>query len=428
MKRKIIVRLLLLAIITITLYSCVQDYSIDQTNTIEVQPLESAKLYSKNKALLYKKNMEWNNARIFEHEDHVVLISVPIKNTVGNLVEEVTFKIDKGKMTGHLWKFESIIEFSPNDYILSAHEIMKKMIGTVSYSSLEGSSTFEYKVVRGEIINNTTSKGGPGDINNPTCNACHMAEIEPVVIPTPTPPTPPWTPPTFPPLPPVVVLPPVDPQQDPCTKALQGSTKASDFGQNPKFSNAKQGILNAFAQNGGENGVGFGSNISNGPIDATGVQQLNPTQGTINNPYAYPTADFHNHPTNSPPSAGDVYSMMFYHNQNNSFQTRYIVTPNGTVYALVITNANAFADFLQQYPPQNTQYGPIFPTALNDEYNDIFTYYNGTQEMAMAYMLDKYNTGIALTKMDGSSNFKKLGTKETITADSTKSYTTNNCP
>jgi hypothetical protein len=48
--------------------------------------------------------------------------------------------------------------------------------------------------------------------------------------------------------------------------------------------------------------------------------------------------------------------------------------------------------------------------------------------MAMAFILDKYNTGVALLKQDSNGNFKKLGTTETTQPDGSKSYTTNNCP
>lgn len=34
-------------------------------------------------------------------------------------------------------------------------------------------------------------------------------------------------------------------------------------------------------------------------------------------------------------------------------------------------------------------------------------YFNGSKEMAMSYVLDKYNTGIALTKMNSNGDFKK---------------------
>lgn len=39
-------------------------------------------------------------------------------------------------------------------------------------------------------------------------------------------------------------------------------------------------------------------------------------------------------------------------------------------------------------------------------YDFTFEWY-GNDEMALSYILDKYNAGIALTKMDKNRNFKK---------------------
>ena len=48
-------------------------------------------------------------------------------------------------------------------------------------------------------------------------------------------------------------------------------------------------------------------------------------------------------------------------------------------------------------------------------------------EMAMALVLDKYNTGVALIKQDGNGNFKRLGTIETTSSNGDKTFTSNNC-
>ncbi|WP_346983205.1 hypothetical protein [Chryseobacterium sp. POE27] len=384
--------------------------------------------YIKGRNELLGKTIEWEKAREYKNtQKETILITVPIKNGRKNLIEELTFRIDNHKVSGHLWKFTSDTSFSPDDYELTAHQIMEKMSGRVSYISLEGSFRYEKIIVEGRFVDEM-GKGGSGPMDSPGCRGCH-GNIDEVIIPAPGgggPSVPPSNPSV--PIPDIIIIPPPpSPQEEKCKQAAAGSQKATDLSKNSKFSAAKQGILNAFGQNGGENGVGFGSNTANGPIDATGIQSLGATSGNINNPFAYPIADMHNHPQNTAPSAGDVYSMMFYHNQYNTFNTRYVVLSNGTVYALTITNADAFANFLSNYPPsQQPGYAPNFPTALNYEYTDIYTYYNGTQEMALAFILDKYNAGIALTKMDASGNFKKLGTRENTNGDN-KVYSEDNC-
>lgn len=119
-------------------------------------------------------------------------------------------------------------------------------------------------------------------------------------------------------------------------------------------------------------------------------------------------------------------------NQFINYNTRYVITINGTTYALVVTNTSVMNSFLQNYPPvitPNPNGGNFvnFPLSINDIYLDIYTYYNGTQEMALAYILDKYNPGVALTKMDSGGNFKKLGATETINPDGNRTYYQNNC-
>lgn len=50
-----------------------------------------------------------------------------------------------------------------------------------------------------------------------------------------------------------------------------------------------------------------------------------------------------------------------------------------------------------------------------------------TPEIALAYILSKYNSGIALLKQDSLGNFKRLNTKETTGKDGSITYQPNNC-
>lgn len=50
------------------------------------------------------------------------------------------------------------------------------------------------------------------------------------------------------------------------------------------------------------------------------------------------------------------------------------------------------------------------------------------EEMAMAFILDKYGTGMALLKQDSNGDFKRLRTNENLNSDRSKNYTANNCP
>ncbi|KFE99038.1 hypothetical protein [Chryseobacterium luteum] len=423
MKKKLLPLILLGSMLSLfSLQGCVHDALEREAETVQLQqnPLSYIRQeYVKDMDLIAGKQIEWENARTFKHNNNVILISVPVKNESEKLIEELTFRIDGGKISGHLWKFESIENFSSEDHRLGAHEIMKKMTGNVTYIAMEGSMRYQIRVVDGKIVSDISSKfSGDGDMDS--CGKkCH-GSIDEVVITVPNPPTNPQ-PPTGPPIPPFVIIPPTPNPNDPCTKAQQGSQKATDNSKTQKFSDAKQGILNNFNQNGKENGVGMGRDTPNGELKATGVQELNANSGDISNPYAYPEADIHNHPGNTPPSAGDVYSMIKYYNSHPSFNTRYIVTPNGTVYALIITNANLFESFITNVPPSQVPgFAPNFSGDMFADYVDI-----SNRETGMAYVLDKYNSGIALTKMDANGNFKKINVKPNSNGSG---YTQTPCP
>ena len=49
-----------------------------------------------------------------------------------------------------------------------------------------------------------------------------------------------------------------------------------------------------------------------------------------------------------------------------------------------------------------------------------------SEERAMSYVLDKFNTGISLLKQDSNGNFKRLKTDEN-TSNGNTTYTSNNC-
>lgn len=216
------------------------------------------------------------------------------------------------------------------------------------------------------------------------------------------------------------------PNNDPCAKAKNGVTKANEFYKKGDVKNAQTKIIEA-AKNGKENMIAFGSKTLNGTVESTGVQEGNIDSGVITNPYAYPIADIHNHPNNKPPSTGDVYSMMKYHLQYNTFSTRYVLSSDGTLYALVVTDAQAIREFLSKYPPYQAQSGLSlnFPDKLFDEWVDIKNDFS--ESGALAYILNKYNAGVSLTKMDRGGAFRNINIKEISTSDGV-SYAYELCP
>lgn len=221
--------------------------------------------------------------------------------------------------------------------------------------------------------------------------------------------------------------PPQNNNGDPCTKAKGGVEKANDLYKKEDVKNAQTKIKVAAAKNGKENMVAFGSRMPNGTVESTGVQEGNLDGGVVTNPYAYPVADIHNHPNNKPPSTGDVYSMMKYHLQHNTFSTRYVLSSDGTLYALVITDTQAIREFLSKYPPSitaNPKGGSFinFPQELFEKYTDLQMDFS--ESGALSYILNEYNAGISLVKMDGSGRFRNIN----ITKNTDSTYKYELCP
>lgn len=77
---------------------------------------------------------------------------------------------------------------------------------------------------------------------------------------------------------------------------------------------------------------------------------------------------------------------------------------------------------------------PDFPITISDDFAEAKSYMINimnidpliADEMAMALILEKYNTGVALLKQNSNGDFKRLLTTES-TSGGTITYTANNC-
>ena len=70
---------------------------------------------------------------------------------------------------------------------------------------------------------------------------------------------------------------------------------------------------------------------------------------------------------------------------------------------------------------------PGFPVAIVDEFREIKYQFNGTDEMAMAFILEKYHAGISLLKQDSNGVFKILRT--VVSGENGHLiFTADNCP
>ena len=72
-------------------------------------------------------------------------------------------------------------------------------------------------------------------------------------------------------------------------------------------------------------------------------------------------------------------------------------------------------------------YETAFPENIVDEINEMKQLYGASDEMAIAFILEKYNVGVALERQDANGNFKTLNTDEGQDGAGIKTYIPNNC-
>lgn len=194
--------------------------------------------------------------------------------------------------------------------------------------------------------------------------------------------------------------------ETPCQAAEKPTEKATELSKNQAYISS---ITSIQAYNDGvEHGVILGS--VNGSIIPTEIQHGSSSSLSLSHDFSNPIASIHSHITNTPPSPGDVYHLITSNIKYPTFNTSYLATANGTTYALVITNPDKMADFYRNNPPNQAQPGmsPNFPLQMFDDWVDFTINELGNSEMALAYVLDKYNSGIALSKMNPNNNFSKV--------------------
>ncbi|WP_028121247.1 hypothetical protein [Epilithonimonas tenax] len=151
------------------------------------------------------------------------------------------------------------------------------------------------------------------------------------------------------------------------------------------------------------------------------------------------------------PSPADIYNAIGNAVKYNTFTGCYIFSTNGNVYAIAVNDRQTTIAFLASYPASAnvTANGQDFTRAseVGQKYNDIKNYFttgkcptysstsqNDGMESATAFILDKYNSGMSLAKLDANGVFKTLNPKSfdyVIPASGgqhTTAYKTENCP
>lgn len=203
-------------------------------------------------------------------------------------------------------------------------------------------------------------------------------------------------------------------KSDPCEAARAGAAAATRTAKDSLFGNALTKIKDAYQENGNEHCVSFGKDAG-GYIMASPLSNGSATSSTVPAmPNAF--ADLHNHPNNIPPDAGDFYGLANMNKSNANYTTRFAVTPDGTLYALLVTDPEALQTFIIKYPPQPPAFkdGPKgFAVAITDEAREMKYRHHCSDEMVLAFILEKYNTGVCLLKQDSLGVFNKIITTVT---------------
>jgi hypothetical protein len=202
---------------------------------------------------------------------------------------------------------------------------------------------------------------------------------------------------------------PISQSPDPCEEAKSGASAATLFAKDSLFHLAVTNIKNAYTLDMKEHCISFGKDAA-GNIVASPLLNGSATSGkvpAITNAFA----DLHNHPNNLPPDAGDFYGLLNIHKNNPAYKTRLVITAAGTVYALLITDIATALEFMDKYPSQPPAFvggPPGFSVAITDEAREMKYKYHCTDEMVLAFILQKYNTGVSLLKQNSNGVFNKV--------------------
>ena len=215
---------------------------------------------------------------------------------------------------------------------------------------------------------------------------------------------------------------------DPCEEAKAGTLAASLTAKDSSFNIALANIKNAFLLDRNEHCISFGNDTA-GHIISSSILRGAAISGKV--PAIVDAfADLHNHPNNSPPDAGDFYGLISINKKNTDYKTRFVVTTHGTVYALLVTNTEAALTFTKSHPQQPPAFAggpPGFPVAITDEAREMKYRHNCTDEMVLAFILEKYNTGISLLKQQSDGAFRKIITHVSKNGNELV-FSVGNCP
>ena len=230
--------------------------------------------------------------------------------------------------------------------------------------------------------------------------------------------------------------PPPPPPTDPCAAAQPAVNATGALADMPQFTAAKTTIENAVSSDNQEHAVTFGRDANGNITISPMTNGINGFSAPINIGWPGAFADLHNHTNMLGPSPGDLYGLINAAGKYPGYNTRMVMTPDGSLYALVITDLVAAKAFAAAYPAVDRGFGPDFSEIIYGDFDAAMDYFtniglNGLDmdTNSMTYVLEKYNTGISLLKQSPNGAFKIQRVKKTSEENaSNASFTSNNCP
>jgi len=219
----------------------------------------------------------------------------------------------------------------------------------------------------------------------------------------------------------------VTPPADPCLTAQPAINSLNTLFQNSTVANA---IASIHAQDPTiEHSISLGRD-ANGNITASSITPGGTHSGTVNTNWPGGFADVHNHPSNNEPSPGDLYMIMGLCRSKPGWNTKILSNRNGETYAFVVVDTAAAKTFRDNSFTINPTYGPVFSNEQFAKVQIVSEYFQQqgysrvySNERALAYILDKYNSGVILLKKEGTT-FMRL---RTSAGPQNGTYDSNDC-
>lgn len=217
------------------------------------------------------------------------------------------------------------------------------------------------------------------------------------------------------------------PEPTPCENITTKNTKAKEYIEKTKAAQRKTEITSTLSTDTEEKGFSYG-------VDTTGQEQVtaiktgtggNAVDVEVSNPNFFVVGAAHTHTPSvyNVPSTGDIYNFYTARATNSKFSFYHTFAQNDNDYVFTIANLTKFDSFTTNYPKADYLDGSLWKlgTTIRTDFDIIVEQQtkagkneDDAYDLAMAYVLKKYDTGIAMSKKDTNGNYKPLFVQENI--------------